>query len=150
MCAAVVNTLLKAIAAKVVKVVVVIGARDGRLCERADYERERRAKKGGAHKPTHTYVTSKTGRRASNHYGDSFRVVGLVSVLMRFALHARHADSGTASGTPFWAMSGAGVGGSAGESPFGVAAATGVWGCGRLPSPGTCMALTAILRPSSV
>jgi hypothetical protein len=54
MCAAVVNTLSKAIDAKVVKVVVVVGTRDGRVCERADYERERRAEKGGAHKPTHT------------------------------------------------------------------------------------------------
>jgi hypothetical protein len=79
MCAAVVNTLTKVIDAKVVKVPVVVGARDGRVCERADYERERRAEKDGAHKPTYTYVTGKTGRRAGNHYGDSFRVVGLVS-----------------------------------------------------------------------
>jgi hypothetical protein len=83
-CAAVVNTLSKAMDAKVVKVLVVVGARDGRVSERAYHERERRAEKGGAHKPTHTYMTNKTGRRAGNHYGDSFRVFGLVSVLMRF------------------------------------------------------------------
>ena len=67
MCAAVVIALTKVFDAKVVKVPVEVGARDGRVSERADHDRKCRAEKRGAHKPTYTHVTGKTGRRADSH-----------------------------------------------------------------------------------
>jgi Group II intron, maturase-specific domain len=69
--AAVVHTGIEVLHAPIVKLLIVVGARDGGVCERAGCKREHRGEKGGADKPTHMCVTGRTGRRAGSHHGES-------------------------------------------------------------------------------